>query len=68
VAVLGLLIPAAFWTGMCLMGIFSRPAWWEWPLDILFSLVALLGIPIVLAASLFRDKKTSEHFTTTAAS
>jgi hypothetical protein len=66
-AVLGLLIPAVFWAGICLMGIFSRPAWWEWPLAFLLSLVALLGIPIMLAVLLFRDKKTSEYFTTTAA-
>ncbi|MGA2788118.1 MAG: hypothetical protein ABSF60_11380 [Verrucomicrobiota bacterium] len=64
--VLGLLIPAAFWTFMCLME-FSRPAWWEWPLDIIFMLVVWFGYPILLAVSLFRDKKTSEYFTTSAA-
>ena len=65
-AVLGLVIPAVFWSGMSLME-FSRPAWWEWPFDILFVLVVWFGIPILLAVSLFRDKKTSEYFTTSAA-
>jgi len=65
-AVLGLVIPAVFWTGMCLME-FSRPAWWEWPLVIPFALVVWFGIPTVLAVSLFRDKNTSEYFTTSAA-
>jgi len=46
---------------------FSRPAWWEWPFDILFVLVVWFGIPILLAVSLFRDKKTCEYFTTSAA-
>src|SRR5690348_524375 len=63
--IFGLLIPTVFWTLMCLME-FSRPAWWEWPFDILPALVAWLGIPIVLAVSLFRDKKASEYFTTSA--
>lgn len=58
----GIVIPAAFWTLMCLM-IFSRPVWWEWP----FALVIWFGIPISLAVSLFTDKKTSEYFTPSAA-
>jgi hypothetical protein len=54
----GLLIPAAFWTLMCLI-VFSRPAWWEWP----FVLILWFCIPIFLAVSLFKDKKTIEYFT-----
>src|SRR3974390_512308 len=65
-AILGLVIPAVFWTLMCLME-FSRPAWWEWPFVILFALVVWFGFPIFLAVSLFRDKKTSEYFRTSAA-
>jgi len=65
-AVLGLVIPAVFWTSMCLME-FSRPAWWEWPLDAVFALVVWFGFPILLAVSLFRDRKTSEYFTKSAA-
>jgi len=61
-AVLGLLIPAVFWASMCSM--FSRPAWWEWPLVVVLVLVVWMGIPIVLVVSLFRDRKTSEYFTT----
>jgi uncharacterized integral membrane protein len=61
-AVLGLAIPAAFWTLM--LSEFSRPAWWEWPLDTVLVLVVWMGIPILLTISLFRDKKTSEYFTT----
>jgi hypothetical protein len=58
-AVLGLSIPTAFWTSMCMM-VFSRPAWWEWPLVV----PMWFSIPVALAVSLFRDKKTSEYFTT----
>lgn len=61
-AVLGLVIPIVFWTSMCLME-FSRPAWWEWPFGAMFALVVWFGIPIMLAVSLFRDRKTSEYFT-----
>ena len=61
-AVLGLVIPGAFWTTMSLM-FFSRPAWWEWPLVVVLILVGWMGIPILLAVSLFRDRKTSEYFT-----
>jgi hypothetical protein len=64
-AVLGLAIPAAFWTLMLPM--FSRPAWWEWPLDIVLLPVLWMGIPVMLAIALFRDKKTSEYFTTSVA-
>lgn len=60
-AFLGLIIPAAFWTSMCLME-FSRPVWWEWPFDVLV-LVLWFGYPVLMAVSLFRDKKTSEYFT-----
>jgi len=61
-AAFGLLIPAVFWTSMCLME-FSRPAWWEWPFDILFAVVVVwFGFPILLATSLFWDKKTSQYF------
>ncbi len=62
-AVLGLAIPAAFWTGMCILE-FSRPEWWEWPFVIVVALVVWMGLPIALAASLFLDSKTSEYFTT----
>ena len=65
-AVLGLVIPGVLWTSMYLME-FSRPAWWEWPFDILFALVVCFGFPILLAVSLFGDKRTSEYFTTSAA-
>src|SRR6266516_8016613 len=58
-ATLGLLIPAGFWASMCLL-IFSRPAWWEWP----FALFVRFAIPVPLAVSLFRDRKTCEYFTT----
>ena len=58
----GLLIPAAFWTLMCLV-VFRRPAWWEWP----FALMLWIGIPVFLAVSLFKDKKTIEYFTPSAA-
>lgn len=61
--VLNLAIPAVFWTFMCLT-VFSKPAWWEWPLDIFFASVIWLGYPSLLAASLFRDKKTSDFFCT----
>lgn len=61
-AFLGLVIPAVFWTSMCAME-FSRPAWREWPLVILFVFVVWLGFPILLATSLFWDKKTSQYFT-----
>ena len=61
-AVLGLLIPAAFWTSMCLME-FSRPAWWEWPFDVVLALVVWFGLPILFAVLLFRHTKTSEYFT-----
>jgi hypothetical protein len=61
-ATFGLLIPAAFWTSMCLME-FSKPAWWEWPFDIVFALVVWFGFPLLFAVSLFKDKKTSEYFT-----
>lgn len=65
-AVLGLLIPAAFWASMSLME-FSRPAWWEWLFDAVLILVVWMGIPIMLAVSLFRDRKTCEYFTKKAA-
>jgi hypothetical protein len=42
---------------------FSRPAWWKWPFDAVFALVMWFGIPIVLAISLFHDRKTSDYFT-----
>jgi hypothetical protein len=57
VATLGLAIPSAFWT-MMIIFIFSRPAWWEWPL----AVGMLLSIPIALVLILFRDKKTAEYF------
>jgi len=60
--VLGIAIPAAFWTLM--IPEFSRPAWWELPLDIVLVSVIWMGIPIMLVVALFRDKKTSEYFTT----
>ena len=65
-AVLGLLIPAAFWTAMCLME-FSRPqAWWDWLLDIPAFFLPFI-IPVCLAWILFKDKKTDEYFTKAAA-
>jgi NO-binding membrane sensor protein with MHYT domain len=60
-AILGLVVPATVWMGMSLME-FSRPAWWEWPFDVVLILVVWMGIPIVLAVALFRDKKTNEYF------
>jgi|GEM_PF-3674706 hypothetical protein len=60
-AILGILIPAVFWSSMCLLE-FSRPEeWWEWPLDLLM-VGAWFAIPIALAMILFRDKKSSEYF------
>jgi len=56
-AALGLLIPVAFWTSMCLL-VFRRSAWWEW----LCVLPVWLGIPATLAVSLFTDQKTREYF------
>jgi hypothetical protein len=64
-AVIGLVVPAVFWTFMCLME-FSRPVWWEWPIDILIALGLWFGYPILLAVSLFKHKKTSDYFTTSA--
>jgi hypothetical protein len=60
-AVLGILIPAAFWSLM--LPQFSRPAWWEWPIDVAIVLFVWMGIPIMLVTSLFRHKKTSQYFT-----
>jgi hypothetical protein len=57
-AVLDLLMAAVFWSLM--LPAFSRPAWWEWSL----ALVMWFSIPAALVALLFRDKKTSEYFTT----
>jgi hypothetical protein len=59
-AVLDFLMPAVFW--LLMLPVFSRPAWWEWP----FVLVMWFSIPTGLVALLFRDKKTSEYFTTQA--
>jgi hypothetical protein len=61
-ATLGLAIPAAFWTSMCLME-FSRPVLWEWPLDAALVIGVWFGYPIALAVALFREKKTREFFT-----
>jgi uncharacterized membrane protein YedE/YeeE len=61
-AILGILIPAAILTAMLWL-VFSRPAWWEW----LFALLMFFTVPVTLAVSLFRDKRTSEYFTTSAA-
>jgi hypothetical protein len=58
VAILALLIPVVFWGLMCLF-VFSRPAWWEWPL----ALFIWFAIPVSLAASLFRDEKARDYFT-----
>jgi len=60
--VLGILIPAVVFVGMSLM-VWSRPQiWWEWLLDPLVLFI-WFGMPVTLAVSLFRDKKTSEYFT-----
>jgi hypothetical protein len=61
-AILGILIPAVILSVMLWL-VFSRPAWWEWP----FALLMFFTVPVTLALSLFRDKKTSEYFTTSAA-
>ncbi len=42
---------------------FSRPAWWEWPFVVILILGLWMGIPIMLAISLFRDRETREYFT-----
>jgi hypothetical protein len=66
VAILGILIPAVVYIGMCLM-IFSRPeAWWDWLLCGLVT-AALFALPVTFAVALFRDKKTDEYFTKSAA-
>jgi len=65
-ASLGILIPAVVLIGMSFM-ILSRPeAWWDWLLC-LIEIVALFAIPVTFAMVLFRDKKTSEYFTTSVA-
>ena len=61
-AILGILIPAVILAGMLWL-VFSRPAWWEWP----FTLFVWFVMPVTLAVSLFRDKKTSEYFSHEAA-
>ena len=61
-AVLGNLIPAAFFV-LCILGSdLSEMAWWKWPI----GLVVWFAVPVTLAVSLFIDKKTSEYFTTSA--
>jgi peptidoglycan/LPS O-acetylase OafA/YrhL len=60
-AVLGILIPAVILAAM-LWVVFSHPAWWEWP----FLVLMFFTVPVTLAVSLFRDKKTSEYFMTSA--
>jgi hypothetical protein len=63
---LGILIPAYVFIGMCVM-VFSRPeAWWDWCLCLICTVV-FFAIPVTLALVLFRDKKTSAYFTTSAA-
>lgn len=64
-AILGLAIPAAFWTSMCIT-VFSTPVGWEWPFFILFALIVWLGLSAVLAALLFKDRTTNAYFTTSA--
>jgi hypothetical protein len=65
-AVLDLVIPGVFWTLM--LREFSRPtAWWEWVLDTVVALGMWFGFPIMLATSLFWDRKTREYFTKHAA-
>jgi len=61
-AILGILIPAVALAVMLWL-VFSWPAWWEWPIILPF----IFTMPVILAVSLFRDKKTSEYFTTSAA-
>jgi hypothetical protein len=61
-ALLGILIPAVTFAMMQWL-VFSWPAWWEWPIILLM----IFTVPVTLAVSLFRDKKTSEYFTTSAA-
>ena len=56
-ATLGLAIPATFWGLMCLL-VFSRAAWWEWPI----AWAIWSAIPVSLTVSLFKDKKTCEYF------
>ena len=60
-AILGILIPAVFLAVMFWLE-FSWPAWWEWPIIFLIYFT----VPVTLAVSLFRVKKTSEYFTTSA--
>lgn len=65
-ALLGILIPAVVLVGMCRM-IFSRPeAWWDWLLCGLET-AAAFALPVTFAVALFRDKKTDEYFTKSAA-
>ena len=58
-ATLGILIPAVILAGLLWL-VFSRPAWWEWPIVLLMWFT----VPVTLAVALFTDKKTSEYFTT----
>jgi len=55
-----ILIPAFFLEEMFRMKIFSAPAWWEW---LLLPLHPIFSVPVVLAISLFKDKKANEYFT-----
>jgi hypothetical protein len=53
-----LIIPAVFWVVSELMGIFSRPAWWEWSL----VLVTTMGLPVVFVSMLFLDPRSNAYF------
>jgi hypothetical protein len=56
-AVLGILIPAVFWSLMSFDGS-TWGEWWWWPLEA----VDMMGIPVCLVMSLF-GKKESAYFT-----
>lgn len=63
---LGILIPAVAYVGLCCM-IFSQPeAWWDWLLCGLMT-ATVFALPVTFAVFLFRDKKTNEYFTKSAA-
>lgn len=53
-----LLVPVSFWSTSLLLGIFTWPSWWEWPL----VLPVMLGLPAAIAIGLFLDKQSDGYF------
>lgn len=53
-----ILVPLAFWWSSLVIGVFSWPAWWEWPLVLPLE----LGLPVALAVALFRDPGAAAYF------